>query len=105
MHKCPAYNCKGELESNGDNFTCPICNRSYGKPSDLKDYEDYNNLFKDDLVVAVRKLLKRIENSGDYELEDSEEHNELISYFNKFGLHKKVNKKTFQIFEFKCGIV
>lgn len=60
---------------------------------DVKDYQDYLSLFKDDLVVAVRKLLKKIEDKGVYELEDSPEHNALIKYFNKFGLHKKLTRE------------
>lgn len=60
---------------------------------DVKDYADYTSLFKDDLVVAVRKVLKRLEDKGEYNFEDSPEHNALIRYFNKFGLHKKLTKK------------
>ncbi len=62
---------------------------------DIKDYAEYESYFKDDLVVAVRKLLKRIEDSGDMNLEDSKEHNALIRHFNKFALHKKITKSTF----------
>jgi hypothetical protein len=60
---------------------------------DIKDYKEYKSLYKDDLVVAVRKLLKRIEDKGDYELEDSSEHNNLKHYFNRFGLHQKLSAK------------
>ena len=61
----------------------------------MKDYADYESYFKDDLVVAVRKLLKRIEDKGDMHLEDSNEHNSLIRHFNKFALHKKISKADF----------
>lgn len=100
MHKCPAYQCKGKLEKNGDNFTCPICNRTYGKTPELKDYEEYENLFEDDLVVAVRKLLDKIIEEGTEELEDSDEHNDLIEYFNRFCLYRKVDKNKFKISQF-----
>lgn len=100
MHKCPAYKCEGNLLKNGENFKCNTCNRSYGKTPELEDYEDYENLFKDDLVVAVRKVLAKIENDGEHEFEDSEEHNVLIEYFNKFGLHKKINKNKFEVAHF-----
>lgn len=63
---------------------------------DIKDYQDYESLFNDDLVVAVRKILERIEDLGDYELEDSTEHGTLIRYFNKFGLHKKLTEEEVQ---------
>ena len=59
----------------------------------IRDYIEYKELYADDLVVAVRNLLRRIEDKGDYELEDSKEHNALITYFNKFGLHKKLTKQ------------
>ncbi len=62
----------------------------------VKDYQDYESYYKDDLVVAVRKLLKRIEDKGDHELEDSNEHNTLIAHFNKFALHKKITKAEFE---------
>jgi len=62
---------------------------------DMKDYADYESYFKDDLVVAVRKLLKRIEDKGDLNLEDSEEHNALVRHFNRFALHKKISKSNF----------
>lgn len=101
MHNCPAYQCKGILEKNGEDFTCPICNRTYGKIAELKDYEDYENLFKDDLVACVRKLLEKIANEGDDQLEDSDEHNDLIEYFNRFCLHRKVNKEKFEISQFR----
>jgi hypothetical protein len=100
MHKCPAYKCEGNLEKNGENFTCNTCHRTYGKPTELKDYEDYESMYKDDLVVAVRNLLKRIENKGDHDLEDSPEHNDLKQYFNWFGLHKKSSKEQFEILNF-----
>lgn len=100
MHKCPAYQCKGTLEKSGDIFTCLICNRSYGKTPELKDYTEYEKLFKDDLVVAVRNLLNRIDNKGDHELEDSSEHNDLKRYFNAFCLHKKIGKRQFEISQF-----
>lgn len=60
---------------------------------DIKDYADYISLFKDDLVVSVRKLLERIEDKGDRDIEDSKEHNKLKKYFNKFGLHRKLTEK------------
>lgn len=60
---------------------------------DIKDYIEYKELYADDLVIAVRNLLRRIDNEGDYELEDSKEHNALKTYFNKFGLHKKLTKQ------------
>lgn len=63
------------------------------------NYEDYQALFKDDLVVAVRKLLERIEDKGDRELEDSPEHNGLNRYFNKYALHKKINKEEFKTWQ------
>jgi hypothetical protein len=100
MYKCPAYKCGGILLKNAENFTCDRCYRTYGKTPELKDYKDYEDMFNDDLVVAVRNLLKRIEEQGDYELEDSEEHNDLIEYFNKFGLHKKINKNRFKVAHF-----
>lgn len=63
---------------------------------DLKDYKEYQELFKDDLVVAVRKLLNRIEKDGEYNLEDSTEHNNLKRYFNKFALNKKITEEQFK---------
>lgn len=65
------------------------------KNMDLKNYQEYEELFNDDLVVAVRKALKKIENREIIDFEDSPEHNALIDYFNKFALHKKVNKSQF----------
>ncbi len=60
------------------------------------EYQEWKELFKDDLVVAVRKLLERIENKGDNDLEDSKEHNRLKGYFNTFYLHKKTTKEDFE---------
>lgn len=62
---------------------------------ELKDYKEYQELFKDDLVVAVRNLLKKIEDGDAYDLEDSSEHNALVRYFNKFRLHKKLTSTQF----------
>lgn len=100
MHKCPAYNCSGILEKDRTFFTCNECKRSYDKTPELEDYKEYEHLFKDDLVVAVRNLLNRIENEGEHDLEDSPEHNDLIRYFNIFCLHKKVNKQQFEISQY-----
>lgn len=100
MHKCRAYQCEGTLEKNEENFTCNICKCTYGKTPELKDYLDYESMFNDDLVFAVRKMLKRIENKGDQDFEDSAEHNALIGYFNHFGLHKKFGKKQFEVAHF-----
>lgn len=57
------------------------------------EYREYCQLFDDDLVCAVRKLLEKIEDdNGSHGIEDSEEHNALIRYFNKFALHKKITE-------------
>ncbi|MDO7847603.1 hypothetical protein Q5H92_14640 [Hymenobacter sp. M29] len=63
----------------------------------MKDitWEEYNTLFKDDLVVTIRKLLKKAEEHSSYTLEDGPEHGALVQYFNKFGLHKKLTKAEF----------
>lgn len=61
---------------------------------DIKDYKEYNELFKDDLVVSVRELLKKIEYG--FDIVDSPEHNKIIEYFNKFALHKKISEKEFK---------
>lgn len=61
----------------------------------ITTYKEYQDLYKDDLVKAVRKLLQRIEEKGDYELADSREHHSLIDYFNRFALHKKITKSQF----------
>lgn len=66
---------------------------------DVKDYKDYLSLFKDDLVVAVRKVLERIEDQGDMDFEDSKEHNALKEYFNKFGLHKELTPKQVETWD------
>lgn len=63
---------------------------------DIKDYKDYESLFNDDLVVAVREVLQLIEDEGSYEIEDTEGHNKLKRYFNKFHLHKKITKQEFE---------
>ena len=63
------------------------------------EYREYCQLFDDDLVCAVRKLLERIEDAGEHELEDSEEHGALIVYFNKFALHKKITKTQLKTWE------
>lgn len=63
---------------------------------DIKDYKEYEKLFNDELVVAVRKVLTRIENKGEFNFEDSDEHNALKNYFNKFALHKKISKPLFE---------
>lgn len=63
----------------------------------IKDYEEYEQLFNDDLVVAVREALMRIENKGEHDFEDSTEHNNLKKYFNKFYLHNKVSKEKFNL--------
>lgn len=70
---------------------------------ELKDYKEYESLFKDDLVVAVRKVLQQIEDpkyvkaiDEYWTIEDSPEHNALITYFNKFGLHRKLTPKQFE---------
>lgn len=70
---------------------------------DIKDYEEYNALFNDDLVVAVRKVLMQIEDPKYIEeideywtMPDSTEHGVLIDYFNKFGLHRKLSEKQFE---------
>lgn len=62
----------------------------------IKDYADYVSYFNDDLVVAVRKVLKRIEDRGAHDLEDSKEHNALKSIFNKFALHNKITPKEYE---------
>lgn len=61
----------------------------------IKDYKEYQELFNDDLVVAVRAVLMKIEDGGVMDLEDSEEHNKLIRYFNKFALHRIIDEPTF----------
>ncbi len=48
--KCKAYACKGTLHKEGRNSKCDTCKRIYGPPPDLKDYDEYENLFKDDLL-------------------------------------------------------
>lgn len=63
---------------------------------DIKDYQEYEQLFNDDLVVAVRAILRRIDNGDAYNLQDEKEHNALVEYFNKFGLHRKLSKSQFQ---------
>lgn len=70
---------------------------------DIEDYNEYQSLFKDELIISVRKLLKRLEDQGDYELEDSKEHNNLVEYFNQFYLHKKLSKKEFNIKKMKAN--
>lgn len=62
----------------------------------LKDYEEYEQLFQDDLVVAVRAVLQKIEDGYSHEIEDSSEHNTLVRYFNKFALHKKITEEQFK---------
>ena len=62
---------------------------------EIRDYKEYEQLFEDDLVVAVRNILLRIENKGSIDLEDSYEHNALVSYFNKFKLHSKISEEYF----------
>jgi len=62
----------------------------------IKDYNEYKELFNNELVVAVRAVLNKIENGDIIDLEDSVEHNRLISYFNKFALHKIIDEPTFE---------
>lgn len=93
--KCKAYECAGTLEYIDGRHICTHNSEHYYYKIPELEYKEYKELFKDDLVVAVRKLLEKISNQGDENLEDSEEHNALISYFNKFALHKKVNEETF----------
>lgn len=62
----------------------------------INDYNEYEKLFEDNLVIAVRKVLDKIENNGDHDFEDSKEHNTLIKYFNKFALHKKIDEEQFK---------
>jgi hypothetical protein len=71
---------------------------------DLKDYEEYESLYKDDLVVAVRKLLNAEEDLDifgqiDYEQDPkqkmSDAYSLLMDYFNKFYLFKKLKKTEF----------
>jgi len=62
----------------------------------VKDYKEYQELFNDDLVVAVRAVLMKIEDGDVIDLEDSEEHNKLKQYFNKFALHKVIDEPTFK---------
>ncbi len=62
---------------------------------DVKNYEEYQKLFSNDLVVAVRTIIKKIENNNGFDIVDSKEHNELINYFNNFRLHKKLSEKEF----------
>lgn len=64
---------------------------------DLKDYKEYIELFNDDLVLGVRKLLIKIENKDLNNLEDSFEHNYLKEYFNKFSLYKRLTEKDFNL--------
>ena len=57
------------------------------------EYGEYCKFFDDELVCAVRLLLQKIEDDcGSHGVEDSEEHNTLIRYFNKFALHKKITE-------------
>lgn len=63
---------------------------------DLKDYIEYQQLFKDDLVTIVRKVLNKVADNSGYDFEDSPEHNALSEYFNKFDLHKKMSKEEFE---------
>ena len=64
---------------------------------DISSYKEYEKLFDDDLVRAVRLVLEYIETKGDYEFEDSYAHNALKAYFNKFGLHKALrNNQQFK---------
>jgi len=59
----------------------------------IMEYGEYSKLFDDELVCAVRLLLEKIEDDcGGHDVEDSEEHNTLIRYFNKFALHKKITE-------------
>lgn len=62
---------------------------------DIKNYQEYEQLFKDDLVIAVRGVLEYIEDKGEHDFEDSNQHNGLIGYFNRFALHKKISEKEF----------
>ena len=61
----------------------------------IKTYEEYEKLFNSPLVIAVRNVLEMIEDHQVHNLEDSPQHNELIRYFNKFGLHGKITEKQF----------
>ena len=61
----------------------------------IKNYKEYEELFEDELVVAVRNLLKKIEEEVARNLEDSREHNALIRYFNKFSLYGKMDEEKF----------
>lgn len=105
--KCKAYKCIGTLYTHMEsdmNYKCDTCKRIYGPPPELKDYEDYEKLFNDDLVVAVRKLLERLDD-GEYDengngIEDSDEHNEIKGYFNKFDLWRKNTKEGLQISQY-----
>jgi hypothetical protein len=62
----------------------------------VKDYNEYKELFNSELVVAVRAVLNKIENGDINDLEDSVEHNRLIRYFNKFALHKIIDETRFK---------
>lgn len=62
---------------------------------EIKNYNEYEELFNNDLVIAVRNVLKKIEDGEVYDLQDSKEHNALIDYFNKFKLHTLINQKDF----------
>lgn len=63
--------------------------------TEIKDYQEYEQLFNDDLVVAVRNVLTVIEDNKHYEIEDTPEHNALKEYFNKFLLHTKISEERF----------
>ncbi len=62
---------------------------------DVKDYQEYLQLYKDDLVKIARKILDKVEDGDYHDFEDSNEHNKLIEYFNKFALHKKITEERF----------
>lgn len=67
----------------------------------IKDYQEYEHYFSDDLVKICRTIMQKAE---DFKYEengfrDSREHGELIKLFNKFGLHKKLNPKEFENWE------
>lgn len=70
---------------------------------DVKDYKEYESLYKDELVSLVREILDNIidppyvKTTGEYwTIEDSDVHCRLQRYFNRFGLNKKLTEKEFE---------
>lgn len=62
----------------------------------IKYYSEYEALFDLDLVVIVRDVLLKIEDNNGYDIANSKEHQCLVSYFNKYGLHKKLSESEFK---------